>query len=123
MVLIVVMTAQMGRHDDPTQDGYVASLPPQQDTIRHNKICMVDDIYQGDYPTLPLTLNARTYYATLGHHWPLDPIFGGDGYPMLFQTGESYNGKPCRQTAPARSLLRAIGRLYTIINKRVRCVG
>jgi hypothetical protein len=24
----------------------------------------------------------------------LDRVFGGDGYPMLFQTGESYNGKP-----------------------------
>jgi hypothetical protein len=63
IVLIVVMTAQMGRHDDPTEDGYIASLPPQQDTISHSKICMVDDIYQGDYPTLPLTLNTRTYYG------------------------------------------------------------
>jgi hypothetical protein len=24
----------------------------------------------------------------------LDPLFGGNGYPMLFQTGESYNGNP-----------------------------
>ena len=24
----------------------------------------------------------------------LDPVFGGNGYPLLFQTGEAYNGKP-----------------------------
>lgn len=24
----------------------------------------------------------------------LDAVFGGDGYPLLFQTGESYNGEP-----------------------------
>jgi hypothetical protein len=24
----------------------------------------------------------------------LDPIFGGDGYPLLFQTGEAYKGQP-----------------------------
>lgn len=24
----------------------------------------------------------------------LDPLFGGEGYPLLFQTGETYNGKP-----------------------------
>ncbi len=63
MVVIVVMTAQTGKHDDPTKDSYIASLPAQQDTISHGKICMVDDIYQGDYPTLPLTLSSRTYYG------------------------------------------------------------
>jgi YHS domain-containing protein len=63
IVLIVVMTAQMGSHNDPTKDSYLASLPSQKDTIPHNKICMVDDIYQGNYPTLPLALNNRTYYG------------------------------------------------------------
>jgi hypothetical protein len=24
----------------------------------------------------------------------LDPLFGGEGYPLLFQTGETFNGKP-----------------------------
>jgi hypothetical protein len=63
IVFIVVMTAQMGRHNDPTKDSYLASLPSQKETIPHNKICMVDDIYQGDYPTLPLALNNGTYYG------------------------------------------------------------
>lgn len=63
VVLIVVMSAQMGRHEDPIKDSYIASLPPQPDTISHSKICMVDDIYQGDYPTLPLTINTKTYYG------------------------------------------------------------
>lgn len=117
MVLIVVMTAQMGRHDDPTKDGYIASLPPQQDTISHSKICMVDDIYQGDYPTLPLTLNTGTYYGCdakaindlttkLALRTDLDPITNRkidkasaiiaihpkrDGKVLYFESMESFN--------------------------------
>lgn len=45
------------------QDQYVASLPNLTDTIDHSKICMVDDVYQGDYPTLPVAVNSKTYYG------------------------------------------------------------
>lgn len=63
LVLIVYMTTQMsGQHSKDT-DQYLASLPSQSDTISHNKICMVDDIYQGDYPTLSVRLSANSYYG------------------------------------------------------------
>lgn len=63
VVFIVYMTTQMsGRHTNE-KDQYLASLPSQSDTISHSKICMVDDIYQGDYPTLSVHLSANTYYG------------------------------------------------------------
>ena len=46
-----------------TQDAYLASLPNVKDTIAHSKICMVDNIYQGDYPSIPISINNRTYYG------------------------------------------------------------
>jgi hypothetical protein len=63
LVFIVFMTTQSsGTHIDE-KDQYIASLPPQTDTITHSKICMVDDIYQGDYPTLSVRLSTSTYYG------------------------------------------------------------
>ncbi len=63
LVVIVYMTTQMSGTHSKDSDQYLASLPSQSDTISHNKICMVDDIYQGDYPTLAVLLSANTYYG------------------------------------------------------------
>lgn len=43
----------------------------------------------------------------------LDPIFGGDGYPMLFQTGESYNGKPLVDRQHPHDLFSELSVAYT----------
>ena len=50
-------------HEKEMDDQYRASLPNVRDTIDHRKVCMVDDIYQGDYPTLPVSVNDKTYYG------------------------------------------------------------
>ena len=63
MVFIVFMTANNTAHNDDGNDSYLASLPAQEDTIAHNKICMVDDIYQGDYPTINFSLANKTYFG------------------------------------------------------------
>ena len=63
MVFIVFMTANNTAHNDDGNDSYLASLPAPGDTIAHNKICMVDDIYQGDYPTLNLSLTGKRYFG------------------------------------------------------------
>jgi YHS domain-containing protein len=63
LVVIVYMTTQMSGEHSKDTDQYLASLPSQSDTISHSKICMVDDIYQGDYPTLSVRLSANTYYG------------------------------------------------------------
>jgi len=62
-LVIAYMSTRMGSGHVKDEDEYRASLPPQEDTIAHNKVCMVDDIYQGDYPTLPLALFNKTYYG------------------------------------------------------------
>lgn len=43
----------------------------------------------------------------------LDPIFGADGYPMLFQTGESYNGKPLVDRQHPHDLFSELSVAYT----------
>jgi len=63
LVIIVYMTTQMSGNHAKETDQYIASLPSPSDTISHNKICMVDDIYQGDYPTLSVRLSNNTYYG------------------------------------------------------------
>ena len=63
LVVIVYMTTRMSSEHSKESDQYLTSLPSQSDTISHSKICMVDDIYQGDYPTLPVRLSANTYYG------------------------------------------------------------
>ena len=45
------------------RDEFIAALPDVTDTIEHKKICMVDDIYQGDYPTLAVRVRNKTYYG------------------------------------------------------------
>lgn len=49
--------------DDRMQDEFIASLPDVTDTLSHSKICMVDDIYQGDYPTLAVLIHNKVYYG------------------------------------------------------------
>lgn len=63
LVFIVYMTTGMSPVHDKETDPYLASLPPQTDTIAHSKICMVDDIYQGDYPTLLVIVSNKNYYG------------------------------------------------------------
>ena len=43
----------------------------------------------------------------------LDPIFGGDGYPLLFQTGEAYNGKPLIDRQHPHDLFSELSVAYT----------
>lgn len=43
----------------------------------------------------------------------LDPLFGGDGYPILFQTGESYNGKPIVDRQHPHDLFAELSVAYT----------
>jgi len=63
LVYFVLMTTQTSGPHSKEVDPYLASLPAQGDTISHNKICMVDDIYQGDYPTLSVGIAGRTYFG------------------------------------------------------------
>lgn len=43
----------------------------------------------------------------------LDVLFGGNGYPMLFQTGESYNGKPLVDRQHPHDFLSELSVAYT----------
>ena len=43
----------------------------------------------------------------------LDPIFGGDGYPLLFQTGETYNGLPLVDRQHPHNLFSELSIAYT----------
>jgi hypothetical protein len=43
----------------------------------------------------------------------LDPIFGGDGYPLLFQTGEAYKGKPLVDRQHPHDLFSELSVAYT----------
>lgn len=43
----------------------------------------------------------------------LDPIFGGNGYPLLFQTGEAYNGKPLIDRQHPHDLFSELSVAYT----------
>lgn len=43
----------------------------------------------------------------------LDPLFGGEGYPLLFQTGETYNGKPLVDRQHPHNLFAELSIAYT----------
>lgn len=43
----------------------------------------------------------------------LDPVFGGNGYPLLFQTGEAYNGKPLIDRQHPHDLFSELSVAYT----------
>ena len=43
----------------------------------------------------------------------LDPLFGGDGYPLLFQTGEAYQGKPLIDRQHPHDLISELAVGYT----------
>jgi YHS domain-containing protein len=49
--------------DAKADAAYRASLPALSDTIPHSKVCMVDDVFQGDYPTLATSVGRKTYYG------------------------------------------------------------
>lgn len=44
-------------------DSYYSQLPSIMDTIAPNKVCMADDVYQGNYPTIATSIAAKTYFA------------------------------------------------------------
>lgn len=48
------------------KDQYLASLPSAQDTIAHSKVCMVDDFFQGDSPSIAVSIDNKTYYGCSG---------------------------------------------------------
>lgn len=43
----------------------------------------------------------------------LDPLFGGDGYPLLFQTGETYQGEPLVDRQHPHNLFSELSIAYT----------
>jgi hypothetical protein len=43
----------------------------------------------------------------------LDPLFGGDGYPLLFQTGEAYHGRPLVDRQHPHDLFSELSVAYT----------
>ena len=43
----------------------------------------------------------------------LDPLFGGDGYPLLFQTGETFEGKPLVDRQHPHNLFSELSIAYT----------
>jgi len=43
----------------------------------------------------------------------LDPLFGGEGYPLLFQTGETYQGKPLVDRQHPHNLFSELSVAYT----------
>ena len=51
------------RNEAKMEDNYSSTLPALEDTIPHNKVCMVDNVYQGDFKTLPIALVDKTYYG------------------------------------------------------------
>lgn len=63
LILFAYMSMQVDSKEGIANDNYLASLPAQQDTIAHDKICMVDNIYQANSPTILLTVSNRSYYS------------------------------------------------------------
>ena len=63
LIVFAYVSIQGGSKKNHGNNAYIASLPAQTDTIAHNKICMVDDIYQANYPTLMVMLSNRAYYG------------------------------------------------------------
>jgi hypothetical protein len=70
--------------------------------LRYNQQDVAEKGTRGD-----TKLDAPNWFMTMGQRaigkkglfhfntmFSLDALFGGDGYPMLFQTGESYKGRP-----------------------------
>lgn len=54
---------QTASSDNKKNEGYRSSLPSLQDTIPHEKVCMVDDVYQGDFKTVSVILSRKLYYG------------------------------------------------------------
>lgn len=63
LIWITYNIFQTARTDNQEKEGYMSSLPSLQDTIPHEKVCMVDDIYQGEFHTVPVMLGHKTYYG------------------------------------------------------------
>ena len=61
-VWMVVSIYNDATHEAATDDTYLSSLPSLQDTIMHNKVCMVDDIYLGE-GSFAVSISNKTYYG------------------------------------------------------------
>lgn len=62
-ILIIWSFYKDASHEEEAEDRYLASLPAANDTIAHSKVCMVDDFYQGDFPTVAVSINKTMYYG------------------------------------------------------------
>jgi hypothetical protein len=62
LILFALQAFYAGRKDH-SSDNYYSSLPATSDTIPHSKVCMVDDIYQGTYPTIAVSITNRPYFS------------------------------------------------------------
>lgn len=89
--------------------------------IRYNKQDLSDKGTRGD-----TKLDAPNWFMAMGQRrvgtkglfrfstmFSLDPFFGGEGYPLLFQTGETYLGKPLVDRQHPHNLFSELSIAYT----------
>lgn len=60
---IVISFHNEATGEQRAKDQYLTSLPDARDTIRHDKVCMVDDFFQGDFVSVGVSINNKTYYG------------------------------------------------------------
>lgn len=89
--------------------------------VRYNKQDLTDIGTRGDSkidaPNWVMAMGQRKVgnrglfrFSTM---FSLDPLFGGDGYPLLFQTGETYQGKPLVDRQHPHNLFSGLSVAYT----------
>jgi len=89
--------------------------------IRYNNQDISNKGSRGDYK-----VDAPNWFMAMGQRrvgekglfhfnamFSLDPIFGGNGYPLLFQTGEAYQGKPLIDRQHPHDLFSELSVAYT----------
>lgn len=89
--------------------------------IRYNKQDINDKGNRGD-----TKVDAPNWFMAMGQRrvgnrglfrfssmFSLDPLFGGDGYPLLFQTGETYQGQPLVDRQHPHNLFSELSVAYT----------
>ena len=62
LIWIVMLAYQNFGSADRAKTSH-STLPEITDTLAHRKVCMVDDVYQGDYPTIATIIAGETYYG------------------------------------------------------------
>ncbi len=89
--------------------------------VRYNKQDVGDKGTRGDEK-----IDAPNWFMAMGQRrvgqkglfhfnamFSLDPLFGGDGYPLLFQTGETFEGKPLVDRQHPHNLFSELSIAYT----------